>query len=181
MRRGLTAWQQHMHAQIVIRKLLRLPILKRAHHIALYKATDGELNPGGLRSSKLKDRVHWYLPIVRPVSRDLRFLPWPQRSRHWTKNGYGIKEPRKITRIRYAQHMDVILVPLVGFDQAGNRLGMGSGYYDRTLNFVRFRPRWKTPILIGLGHDIQHLETIVARSWDVPMTMVVTEKQIYRR
>ena len=73
-----------------------------------------------------------------------------------------------------ASDMDIILVPLVGFDESGNRLGMGKGFYDRTLSHAGTRPQ-----VIGLAHDCQEAD-LVPESWDVPVGMVATGTRLIR-
>ena len=68
-------------------------------------------------------------------------------------------------------------MPLVGFDRHGNRLGMGGGYYDRTLSFMSMK-KSPAPQLVGLSYSFQELPKIVAQDWDIPLDYVVTEKEI---
>ena len=70
----------------------------------------------------------------------------------------------------------VVLVPLIGWDGAGHRLGYGGGYFDRTL--ASLTPR---PAVIGVGYELGRLDTIHPQAWDVPMDWVVTERGVYRR
>jgi 5-formyltetrahydrofolate cyclo-ligase len=72
-------------------------------------------------------------------------------------------------------------MPLVGFDANCNRLGMGGGFYDRTLAYLRLRRCWRRPLLIGIAHECQRVERLETNTWDVPLDLVVTEERIYRR
>ena len=76
--------------------------------------------------------------------------------------------------------LDLILLPLVGFDLKGNRLGMGGGYYDRTLSYLRHRRFWIKPRLVGVAHECQKVDSLIARPWDIPLDAVVTETAFYR-
>jgi 5-formyltetrahydrofolate cyclo-ligase len=69
---------------------------------------------------------------------------------------------------------DVLLVPLLGFDKDGYRLGYGGGYFDRTLAAYPVRPK-----TIGVGFEIGRLETIHPRAHDIPMDMIVTERGVF--
>jgi 5,10-methenyltetrahydrofolate synthetase len=71
---------------------------------------------------------------------------------------------------------DSVIVPLVGFDDAGYRLGYGGGYFDRTLAAIA-----RKPVVIGVAYEGAHLETIHPQPHDVPMDWIVTERGIYRR
>jgi 5-formyltetrahydrofolate cyclo-ligase len=71
---------------------------------------------------------------------------------------------------------DVVLVPLVGFDEDCYRLGYGGGYFDRTL--AALEPR---PLAIGVGFELSRLATIYPQPHDMPMDRVVTEAGVRRR
>jgi 5,10-methenyltetrahydrofolate synthetase len=63
-----------------------------------------------------------------------------------------------------------LIVPLLGFDAAGYRLGYGGGYYDRTL--ATLTPR---PLTVGVGYELGRLETIHPQAHDIPLDAIVTE------
>ena len=69
---------------------------------------------------------------------------------------------------------EVLWVPLIGFDEAGFRLGYGGGYYDRTLATMA------RPLVVGIGHELGRLATIHPQPHDMPMSMIVTERGIER-
>ena len=106
-----------------------------------------------------------------------RYLPgMPMRP-----NRFAIPEPA-IARAQLlpAQSLDLILMPLVGFDRSGNRLGMGGGFYDRTLAFRHHRDGYRGPLLLGLAYQFQCLDGLQARHWDVPLDGILTEKYLRR-
>jgi len=70
----------------------------------------------------------------------------------------------------------VALLPMIGWDQAGHRLGYGGGYFDRTL--ASLAPK---PVVIGVGYELAKIDTIQPQRWDIPMDWVVTERGVYRR
>ena len=69
-----------------------------------------------------------------------------------------------------------LLIPLVGYDSAGYRLGYGGGYYDRTLAATASRP-----LCIGVGYDDARLATIHPQPHDIPMSLIVTEARTAHR
>jgi 5-formyltetrahydrofolate cyclo-ligase len=71
------------------------------------------------------------------------------------------------------------MLPLVGFDASGNRMGMGGGYYDRTFSFKSLKKGLRGPTLIGLAHEIQRVEELPVESWDIPLTAIVTDQKSY--
>jgi 5-formyltetrahydrofolate cyclo-ligase len=88
---------------------------------------------------------------------------------------FGIAVPRvRLTPIS-PQWLDLIVVPLVGVDAEGRRLGMGGGYYDRALAFGRRRRYWKGPHLAGLAFDSQRTNVKIADAWDLRLDSLATE------
>ncbi len=95
-------------------------------------------------------------------------------------NKFGILEPA--CKPKYwlkPRQMDLMLLPLVAFDEAGNRLGMGGGFYDRSLAHLKLRQHVRKPYLIGLAHECQKAGNVLVQSWDVPLNAIVTEKRVY--
>jgi 5-formyltetrahydrofolate cyclo-ligase len=78
-----------------------------------------------------------------------------------------------------AQQLDLVLLPLVGFDESGNRLGMGGGFYDHSLSFLRNRKIWRKPNLVGIAHDFQRVDSLEAKPWDMPLEAVITDRAVY--
>jgi 5-formyltetrahydrofolate cyclo-ligase len=70
-------------------------------------------------------------------------------------------------------------MPLVAFDEQGNRLGMGGGFYDRTLAYLRQREQWRRPLLIGLAHECQKVPSLESQRWDIPLDAIFTEAAVY--
>ncbi|BBN82699.1 hypothetical protein PA25_26840 [Pseudoalteromonas sp. A25] len=75
--------------------------------------------------------------------------------------------------------LDYLLMPLVAFDHLGNRLGMGGGYYDKTLARY-YKEHMKKPELIGLAHDCQKVEQLPTEAWDVPLQQIITPSKFYQ-
>ena len=95
-------------------------------------------------------------------------------------NRFRIPEPRKnIARQRKVWTLDLVLLPLVGFDDAGGRLGMGGGFYDRSLAYLARRKQWRKPTLLGLAHECQKVERLAQASWDVPLQGTVSDRHWY--
>jgi 5-formyltetrahydrofolate cyclo-ligase len=181
-RRALSTRDQRLHAKALKRLLGREPTFLAARRLAAYWPADGELDPQPLLAvARLRGR-RTYLPVLRgPAQGRLWFLPY-RPGEPLRLNRYGIPEPRRRREhIRLAWHLDLLLVPLVGFDGECNRLGMGGGFYDRTLAYLRQRTHWRRPRLIGIAHACQRLDRIDPRPWDIPLDGVATEERIYWR
>jgi 5-formyltetrahydrofolate cyclo-ligase len=180
LRRGLSQSEQRRHARALARNLERTPAYRRAKRIAFYLAADGEIDPGLALKRALRAGKRCYLPVLRKRrQRSLWFVAYHRRTR-LQRNRFGIAEPSLKHRERVApMGLHIIVMPLVAFDAAGHRLGMGGGFYDRTLSYLRRRQHWKAPKLLGAAHELQRTEPIVPEPWDIPLDLVVTEAGAY--
>lgn len=177
-RRALNPTQQHQASLLLLRQLMHVPQFMRARNVALYFANDGEIDPEPIIRQLWKMDKHSYLPVLRPgKSRELWFVEYTQGAL-LTKNRFGIPEPDFRTQHKIpAQFLDVVLMPLVGFDRSGARLGMGGGFYDTTFAFKQKKKPGK-PVLIGLAHACQEVESLTTESWDIPLFAIATDKEI---
>ena len=147
-RRALSVGQRRRASARFGPALARAIQHRPARHVAIYLPNDGELD-------------------VRPALRHPRF-------QQASPNAYGIHEPALRYRGRALWALDVIILPAVAFDEAGYRLGMGGGYYDRTLAQLARHPR--RPRLVAAGYDFQKMARgeIPVAPWDQPVDSVVT-------
>ncbi len=156
--------------------LQRRPEVRRARRIAVYLPQDREIDPGPVADWLYARRVMVCLPVIDPITRGsqrLRFAPWHPDTRFAT-NRFGIPEPVGVRSVP-GWTLDLVLMPLVGFDRDGQRLGMGGGFYDRS--FDQRRPRAHRPRLIGLAHDLQQVEALSAAPHDVPLDGIATDRR----
>ena len=118
-----------------------------------------------------------YLPVLRPDKQgELWFVEFTADT-PMKLNQYGIPEPdfRKNHRLPAAR-LDMALMPFVGFDRSGARLGMGGGFYDRTFAFKQQSPKGR-PYLVVLAHACQEVESLNSANWDIPLFGVATEQE----
>ena len=175
-RRALTARDRAAAARSLARWIALTPFYRRARRIAVYLANDGEIDPGELVRRARAGGRQVFLPVLidRPWPH-LRFAPYP-RGALLRPNRFGIPEPAVPRRtLLPARALDLVLLPLVAFDAHGNRLGMGGGYYDRTLAYQRGRT-WRRPRLLGVGYAFQQVAALDPAGWDVPLHGIVTER-----
>lgn len=178
-RRSLNPQQQQQAAFRLASLLHQHPRVARARDIALYLPNDGEIDPRIFMAQARRRNVRFYLPILHPIHRGQLAFCQVDGDTPMRPNRFGIPEPVFSARhTRSAWSLDVVLMPLVGFDPEGGRLGMGGGFYDRTFAFTRIRPRLR-PALIGLAHDLQRVERLPIEPWDIPVDAVVTDQGIY--
>ena len=179
-RRALSPQQQNVAAQQLCKRFFKSPFLLRSEHIALYLANDGEMNPSLLIKRLWKLNKSVYLPVLHPLEqRFLWFIRYTRKTK-LKKNQLGILEPcMRAPHQRLPAHaLDLVLLPLVGFDPHGGRLGMGGGFYDRTFAFTLHRPH-QTPMLVGLAHECQKVSQLPIESWDIPLKAILTDQALY--
>jgi len=181
-RRSLSAAEQRRHAFRIARTIARHPAFLRARRIAAYWPTDGEMDPLPLLHLANARHKRCLLPVLRAHPKKKLWFADYRPGGPLKKNVYGIPEPRmRNRRIRLPFALDLLLLPLVAFDSECNRVGMGGGYYDRTLAYLRHREHWRRPLLVGVAHECQRVNRLEANPWDVPLDLVVTEQRIYSR
>ena len=135
-------------------------------HIGFYWPFRGEYDPRPLVRALHREGARLALPVVVQRARPMEFRPWQPGAR-MAKGIWDIPVPAEGAPVQ----PDTLLVPLVGFDARGYRLGHGGGYYDRTLAAMPRRPR-----AIGIGFEGLRLPTIHPQPHDIPMDMIVTER-----
>jgi 5-formyltetrahydrofolate cyclo-ligase len=177
-RRQVTPQQRAHLARIVAEQVDRSLQLRSDWRIALYAALPWELDAAPLITLAEKRGCRVFLPRIdrRRESGAMRFLPKQER---WSYNSLGIAEPPGDESLG-ARWLDVVFLPLVGFDRRGVRLGTGGGFYDRAFAFRNLRTVWHAPRLVGLAYAFQEVERIEAAAHDVLLDAVVTERGFIR-
>jgi len=177
-RRQLTAQQQSDAAIALLHRFSADERIMQAKHMALYLSNDGELNTTLIIDWCWQQDKCVYLPVVHPFTQGhLLFLRFePQTA--LINNRYGIGEPQLDVRaIIPAEQLDIICTPLVAFDKTGARLGMGGGFYDRTLSRWYLQDKMQnisSPYSIGLAHDCQLVDSLPTQQWDIPLSEIIT-------
>ena len=173
-RKALSAAERAHAAKLVARHVGRLLHLRQGARVALYASLPDELDTSELIALARRRRWQVYLPRIdhRRRGRTMQFVALGARQR---TNRLGILEPQG-SRTITPRRLDVVFLPLVGFDARGVRLGAGGGYYDRAFAFRRWRSAWHAPRLIGIAYSFQQLDTITHAAHDVLLDAVVTEK-----
>ena len=178
-RQALSQHEQRLAAQRLCQHLKTLPEIRRARRISLYLPVNGEIDPMPLLPWLRKRNVEVYLPVLRPFSTNTLWFVAYRPDTPMVKNRFGIWEPdlrfsaQQRNRLP-AWALDTLIVPLVGFDGNANRMGMGGGFYDRSLAFMH-RPG-PSPTLIGIAHACQQVASLPVEPWDVPLQAVVSDQ-----
>jgi 5-formyltetrahydrofolate cyclo-ligase len=170
-RKSFTVAEQHQLALIASRHMLAEIQQRNAQHVALYFSYDGELATEKLIEALWHIGVKTYLPLIHPFSPGHLLFCHYHRDSVLIKNKFGISEPKlNVQDIIPTPKLDMIITPLVAFDGNCNRMGMGGGYYDRTLkNTVNNKP-----LAVGFAHDCQQVSHLPIERWDIPLPLVIT-------
>ncbi len=166
-RRGLSAAEQRRHGWLLTLQVTRQSWFRRVRRVALYLPMDGEIDVRPLMRLCWRLGKAVYLPRINSAG-DMEFVAYrPQDSLSAGK--YGLLQPRLSRPAVKASQLDVVFAPLVAFSARGGRLGMGGGYYDRALAGSN------GALLVGLAHSCQQVPELPADTWDVKMSLVITE------
>lgn len=169
-RLAISPEQRHTWSNEISQLLISAFPLLNTMTIGMYWPYQGEFDPRFVIRHFRKSGAQAALPEVVQSDGPLRFRQW------WpgvamTKGIYGIPVPNG-TAIVAPQ---VLLVPPVGFDSNGYRLGYGGGFYDRTLAVLAPRP-----LTIGVAFELSRVQTIHPQEFDIPMDFVITELGVFK-
>jgi 5-formyltetrahydrofolate cyclo-ligase len=175
-RRALPTAVRAQANRAIYAQIKSLPEYRRARRVALFMAFDGEPSLAPLVEAARRQRKQLYVPVLRGMTMKFaELVPGATLA----ANFFGIMEP-KLGREVEARKLDLVLTPLVAFDDRGVRVGVGRGYYDRTFKFLRHRSHWRRPKLLGVAYELQRVEPLAPSSWDVPLWGAVTESRVRR-
>lgn len=175
-RNALTNKQQASAAQDVLKQAIDYKVFNDCSRVGIYLTNEGELDTQPLIYYLWAQGKEVYLPVLHPFSKGyLLFLRYSS-STAMKANTYGILEPvLDVTTLCPIAQLDLVLTPLVAFDEQGNRMGMGGGFYDRTIQGIAN----KQTRLIGLAHDCQKTVSLPIQVWDIPLPEVLTPTTLF--
>ena len=175
-RRALTPEQQTQFALHAADRMMAYPPVLLAQTVAVFLSFDGELDTRPLIDQLWRAGKRVYLPVLHPFSPgNLLFLHYHPSS-DLVVNRLNIREPKlDVRNVLPLSQLDVLVTPLVAFDAAGQRLGMGGGFYDRTLQ------NWRQHRLqpVGYAHDCQQVDALPTEQWDIPLPAVITPSKTW--
>lgn len=155
--------------------LLHWRRLRQARHVAVYLSARSELSTAILIEYLMRQGRKLWAPVTGPDA-GMHFVPL-RRGGKLRRGSLELLQPARSRPRRNAARIDLILLPLLGFDARGHRLGSGGGYYDRAL--AGSRPG-RRPLLVGYAYAAQEMNAIPAEPWDVRLDAVITEKGLRR-
>jgi 5-formyltetrahydrofolate cyclo-ligase len=170
LRDALPAAERQAGAEIVAARAFPLPI-KPGLIVSGFMPMKSEINPLPLMRKLAAVGARLALPVVAGKGQPLIMRAWdfgaPLAAGVW-----GIREPPPNAP---AVAPDILIVPLLAFDRAGQRIGYGAGYYDMTIAALRAR---KEVLAIGLAFAEQEIAAVPATASDAPLDLVLTEREV---
>lgn len=181
LRASLCAKEQQLASHNIAQQARKCNRLLQSKRLLSYAAFGGEISPHVLVQQLNCSNI--YLPrITNFRTSEMNFYsshkPNKINSKATQINRYGIEEPKIFAPPLFANQFDVMLLPLIAFDQSGNRIGMGKGYYDRALKALAHQSSTK-PFLIGIAHHFQEVNSCHRERWDVALDAILTDKDFF--
>lgn len=163
-RRMLAAEERCSLSESILSQLEKMTVFREAKTVLLYYPKNNEVDVLPLFKRYKRDKT-----LLLPVTHRDRMTAHPYEGNDKMHRGkFGIPEP---TTPEFQGKIDVIIVPAVAFDRAGNRLGRGGGYYDR---FLKKQPH---ATLIGVGYDFQLVDEVPVRKHDQKVHRIILPSQ----
>ncbi len=179
-RSSLAAEERQQAAVSAAQLLTTHPLFQTSHHIACYIAHRSEIACTPIIEAIWQAKKHCYLPILSQAQDSTLHFARYQKNDALHPNLHHILEPTS-TQYFPTEDLDLVLVPLVGFDLQGHRLGTGGGYYDRTFAFLKGSQQIaKKPFLLGLAHSVQQVDSLRLDLWDVGLNGILTQQKLIK-
>lgn len=163
-RKGLNQFQQRIFERASLQKIYQYPHFKSAQKIGIYLDAFGEIRTQKLIELCFTLHKSIYLPMICNMNQRLVWVKISKqlyRNNRFSKHSLGMLEPMA-SRGLHVSHLDLLIMPLLACDRYGTRMGMGGGFYDRTLASSPHKP-----YRLGLGHNFQYLDQHLKRHvWD---------------
>ncbi len=171
-RRALTPEQRDINSLKIATYLMTLPEVAEANIILSYKASDDEVDLSGFHTWARMNGKKLAFPVCNIEGRMEAFIP--DSSADFEEGQYGIMAPIvERSRLIPPEEIDLVVAPLVAFDEKLNRCGHGKGYYDRYLHACT------SSYKVGVAFEVQKLPSVTMEEFDIPLNMIISESNIY--
>ena len=171
-RRTVSIFQQKQSQQHILNQLRQVKTFQHAEKIGVYLHAFGEIQTDQIIEYCFKQRKQVYLPMICNMNQQLVWVKITQqqyRNKRFSHHPLGMQEPMA-GRGWHVSTLDLLIMPLLACDRQGTRIGMGGGFYDKTLASATHKP-----FRLGIAHDFQLLDIPLHReTWDQPLDALAT-------
>lgn len=177
-RRQISLFQQRQSENAILNRLRQHPQFKYQHKIGLYLHAFGEIFTNKIIEYCFSQHKAVYLPMICNMNQHLVWVLITRqnyRNKRFLKHRLGMLQPMASRGLAVSQ-LELLIMPLLACDPSGTRLGMGGGFYDRTLASAP-----QLPYRLGLAHDFQLIQQpLMRQAWDQPLDELITPQASYR-
>lgn len=176
-RQSLSTAEQAEASNAIVQQILAKPFFSSISSVAAYQASHGEITPQAFISHCQQHDIHTALPVIQSFKEAEMAFYTVDNETSFVVNRYGISEPAISADSTPLTAFDVMLIPLVAFDETGARIGMGKGFYDRYL--ANYSKKTTRPRFIGLAYEFQKVDKLQQSATDICLDEVITDKTWY--
>lgn len=172
-RRAMSERDRRERSVAITRQFLNSRHYRSARRFACYLPTWDEVDTRSVIAQAWQSGKKIFLPVI-DGAHVMRFTE-THPDTVLTLNRYGIWQPEADESVRLLA-LDLVVTPVVVFDDSGHRIGMGGGFYDRCFRHLKHRRFWLRPKLIGFAFSCQRTEKILPNPWDIRMSQVFSDR-----
>ena len=177
-RQILTTTQCADAANLIAKQFFALKVFKESQNIVCYLSFKNEVHTKSIIEKIWAEGKNCYLPII-THDKNLQYMLYTPET-FLTKNKYHFFEPEMSKENSIlAYQLDLVITPVVVFDEQCTRIGWGHGHYDRSFSFLKNLSRPEKPFLVGMAYELQKHTNLKRETWDVPLDAVITESTVY--
>jgi len=174
-RRAVSDFQQKQAQQKILQQLIRLKSFQHAKKVGVYLHAFGEINTNQIIEYCFKQHKQVYLPMICTMNQQLHWVRislQQYRNKRFSYHPFGMQEPMAGRGVHVSM-LDFLIMPLLACDIYGTRIGMGGGFYDKTLASAPNKP-----FRLGIAHDFQLIQQRLLReAWDQPLDALLTPSE----
>ena len=171
-RKQVDKFQQQSSSSQILHRLRHFPQLHQAKRVGIYLHAFGEIQTQHMIEYCFAQHKQVYLPMICSMNQQLHWVKISKqqyRNKRFSHHPLGMQEPMA-SRAMHVSKLDVLIMPLLACDVYGTRIGMGGGFYDKTLASAPNKP-----LRLGIAHDFQLVQERLPRQvWDQPLDVLIT-------
>lgn len=175
MRNNMSNEKRILKDKLIYNLFINSDLYKKAKDIFIYVSFGSEVNTHEIIKKAIIDKKNIYVPKIDMKKKEMIAVKIHSLI-ELSVNNYGILEPINVDKDKIANDFDIIVIPGVAFDENGNRIGYGGGYYDKYLEKNIFKAK-----KVALAYEEQILERIESDFHDIKVDFIINTKKIIKK